>query len=262
MALSTSDPSTSTILEQPPGSTERASPVSAMVWVAFVVVVLLLLDVVDLVWIGVIAPAAAAALVGLQWRRPPCGVRWVRADVDRRDLTAVGTFYVAVVALFAIAFEGFGTDRVAGLFLSFAAGLIVGVVGPVVYMVWRRGRSLTDLGIGGHRLRETLALGVVLAGIQFAMTLWGYDLPEPVDWVPLLVMSLASRPCSSGASSRVAWKPASGPHRPWPPPRRCMRCTTWATAWAPPRWASCSASASSTPSPTDWSRASSSCGPS
>ena len=30
----------------------------------------------------------------------------------------------------------------------------------------------------------------MLAGVQFAMTLWGYELPEPVDWVPLLVMSL------------------------------------------------------------------------
>ena len=161
-----------------------------MVWVGFVVIVLLLLDVVDLVWIGVIAPVAAAGLVAVQWRSPPAGVRWIRHDVDRRDLRAVGVLYVAVVALFAVAFEGFGTDRVAGLFLSFGAGLLVGVVGPVVYMVWRRGRSLTDLGISGHRLRETIGLGLVLAGIQFAMTLWGYDLPEPVDWVPLLVMSI------------------------------------------------------------------------
>lgn len=161
-----------------------------MAWVVYVVAVLLLLDVVDLVWIGVIAPVAAAGLVALQWRKPPPGVRWVRQDVDRSDLVAVCVFYVVVVGLFAVAFEGFGTDREAGLFLSFAAGLLVGVVGPIVYMLWGRGRSLTDLGIGGHRLRETIGLGLVLAGIQFAMTLWGYDLPEPVDWVPLLVMSM------------------------------------------------------------------------
>jgi uncharacterized protein len=169
--------------------TSRGS-LRAMAWVGFVVVVLLLLDVVDLVWIGVIAPVAAGGIVAVQWRRPPTGVRWFRDDVDLRDLRAVGVMYVAVVALFAVAFEGFGTDRVAGLFLSFAAGLLVGVIGPVVYTVWRRGRSLADLGIGGHRLRETIGLGLVLAGIQFAMTLWGYELPEPVDWVPLLVMSI------------------------------------------------------------------------
>jgi membrane protease YdiL (CAAX protease family) len=98
--------------------------------------------------------------------------------------------YVVVVGLFAVAFRGFGADRPAGLFLTFAAGLLLGVVGPVIYMVWFRRRSLADLGIGGHRLRETALLGLALTGIQFTMTLWGYDLPEPVDWVPLLVMSL------------------------------------------------------------------------
>jgi membrane protease YdiL (CAAX protease family) len=169
---------------------DRRSPDPGVVWVAYVVGVLLLLDVVGLVWVGVIAPVAAATLVVLQWRRPPGAVRWVERDVDRTDLVAIGVFYVLAVGLFAIAFRGFGTDREAGLFVSFAAGLLVGVIGPVVYMVWRRGRSLSDLGIGSHRLGETLALGSVLAGIQFAMTLWGYDLPDPVDWVPLLVMSL------------------------------------------------------------------------
>jgi hypothetical protein len=53
-----------------------------------------------------------------------------------------------------------------------------------------RGRALADLGLSLHRLRGTLAIGAVLAAIQFAMTLWGYDLPAPVDWVPLLVMSV------------------------------------------------------------------------
>jgi membrane protease YdiL (CAAX protease family) len=155
-----------------------------------VVATMLLLDVVSLVWIGVIAPTAAVIVAVLQRDRPPEGVRWFRARTDRRDMAAIAGSYVVVVGLFRLAFDGFGTDRVAGLFLSFAAGLLAGVAGPVVYMVWRRGRSLRDLGIGGHRLRPTITLGLLLAGIQFAMTLWGYDLPEPVDWVPLLVMSL------------------------------------------------------------------------
>jgi membrane protease YdiL (CAAX protease family) len=47
---------------------------------------------------------------------------------------------------------------------------------------------LSALGLALDRWRSTVAIGVVLAGVQFAMTLWGYDLPEPVDWV--LVMSL------------------------------------------------------------------------
>lgn len=183
---STGEATASTTLRKRPSLSRSRS----MPWVGFVVAVLLLLDVVELVWIGVIAPVAAAGLVAVQRRHPPDGDRWIRDEVDRRDLTAVAVSYVVVVALFAVAFRGFGADRPAGLFLSFAAGLLVGVVGPVVYTVWSRGRSLADLGIGGHRLRETVVLGLVLAGIQFAMTLWGYDLPEPVDWVPLLVMSL------------------------------------------------------------------------
>jgi hypothetical protein len=31
---------------------------------------------------------------------------------------------------------------------------------------------------------------LVFAGVQFSLTLWGYDLPEPEDWVPLLGMAL------------------------------------------------------------------------
>jgi membrane protease YdiL (CAAX protease family) len=174
--------------DRPGGARERS--LRWMPWVVLVVGTMLLFDVVSLVWVGVIAPTAAVVLAVLQRDRPPEGVRWFRSEVDRRDVVAVAVFYLVVVGLFRLAFEGFGTDRVAGLFLSFAAGLLIGVAGPVIYMVWHRGRSLRDLGIGGHHLRPAIALGLLLAGIQFAMTLWGYDLPEPVDWAPLLVMSL------------------------------------------------------------------------
>ena len=34
------------------------------------------------------------------------------------------------------------------------------------------------------------AFMVLFAAVQFSMTLWGYDLPRPIDWVPLLLMSL------------------------------------------------------------------------
>ena len=165
-------------------------PSRVLPWVLVPVAGLLAMDVLDLVWVGVLVPAAALALALLQWRRPPTGVVWVARRADRRDVVAVAVFYVAVVALFRLAFTGFGTGRVAGLFLSFAAGLIVGVVGPIVYTVWFRHRSLRDLGLSRSGLGPTVALGLVLAGVQFTITLWGYRLPAPVDWVPLLVMSL------------------------------------------------------------------------
>jgi uncharacterized protein len=96
----------------------------------------------------------------------------------------------AVVGLLRLAFTGFGTAHLVGLFLSYATALLLGVAGATVYTVWVRRRPLRTLGIGAHNLRSTLALGVVLAGIQFATTLWGLQLPAPVEWVPLLVMAL------------------------------------------------------------------------
>jgi hypothetical protein len=75
-------------------------------------------------------------------------------------------------------------------FLTFAAGLLLGVGGPVVYQAWIRGGPLQDLGIGARRWRSTVVLGLLFAGVQFSITLWGYHLPRPVDWIPLLTMAL------------------------------------------------------------------------
>jgi membrane protease YdiL (CAAX protease family) len=89
-----------------------------------------------------------------------------------------------------LAFQVFTVDRTLGLFLCYAAGLILGVVGPVVYTVWMRGRPLADLGLTRRNWREAVGLGLVLGAIQYFLTLYGYRLPAPVDWVPLLTMSL------------------------------------------------------------------------
>jgi membrane protease YdiL (CAAX protease family) len=101
----------------------------------------------------------------------------------------VAVLYLAVVALFRLAFTVFTATNVLGLFLCFGAGLVLGVAAPVFYTVGR-GRSLSDLGLWLGNWQEAVVLGLVLAAIQFAITLWGYALPAPVDWVPLLVMSL------------------------------------------------------------------------
>ena len=102
----------------------------------------------------------------------------------------VAALYVAVVAAFRLAFGLFHADNVLGLFLSFAAGMLLGVVGPVVYQVWVRGRDLQSLGIGLHQWRATVAMGLVLAAVQFAVTMVGYSMPDAEQWVPLLGMSL------------------------------------------------------------------------
>jgi uncharacterized protein len=138
-------------------------------------------------WYGLLVPVAALVLAVVldrhAWARP--GV------VDHEDLGVVVTLYVAVVALFVLAFRVFTQDNVLGLFLCFGAGMLLGVAGPVYYTVWRRGRPLADLGLSRQHWREAAALGILFAAVQFALTLWGYHLPAPVDWVPLLVLSLA-----------------------------------------------------------------------
>jgi hypothetical protein len=62
--------------------------------------------------------------------------------------------------------------------------LLRGVVGPVVYTTWIRRRPQAELGLRRDNLGHAVILGLVLAAVQFMLTLWGYDLPRPVDWVP------------------------------------------------------------------------------
>jgi uncharacterized protein len=131
-----------------------------------------------------VAALAVAVLVPGALPRPPSSC------VDWADLAVVGGLYAAVVALFLIAFQVFTPAAAAGLFLCFAGGMLLGVAGPICYTVWRRGRPLAELGLCRDRLSEALALGLAVAGVQFALTLWGYDLPAPVDWVPLVFLAL------------------------------------------------------------------------
>jgi membrane protease YdiL (CAAX protease family) len=162
------------------------SPSHRTVWVVFLVAALLFLDAGTGNWYGLIVPAAALALALLLRHhdaRPP--------TVDRQDLAVSAGLYAAVVALFFLAFRVFTQGNVLGLFLCFGDGMLLGVAGPVYYTVWRRGRPLSDLGLTRRQLPAAAGLGLLLAAVQFALTLWGYPLPAPVDWVPLAFLALA-----------------------------------------------------------------------
>lgn len=177
----------------------RAAPDSAagaesprwlpVIWIVFVIAALLMLPVLPLTVWGVVVPAVAVGLLAVT-ARAAGGMSWLHRHVDVADLTVLAALYLAVVGMFRLAFTVFTTANVAGLFLAFAGGLLLGVGGPVVYSTWIRHRPLSSLGLGTHALRPTLALALVFGGIQFAIMFWGYSLPAPVDWVPLLVMSL------------------------------------------------------------------------
>ena len=155
-------------------------------WAGWVVLVLCTLPFVGGWAYFAVVAVSALILVGVPAARPQLS----GAGMDRSVLGVIGALYVAVVLLMRLAFVGFGVDQTLGLFLSFGAALLLGTVGPVVHAVRQQRRSLRSLGLRTDNLRVTLAMGLLFAAVQFALTLWGYDLPEPVDWVPLLVMAL------------------------------------------------------------------------
>jgi membrane protease YdiL (CAAX protease family) len=171
---------------------DRAQIGLAVLWAAFVVGALLLMDVLrgPLYGLAVLGSGGALVVASATIPRFRSSFAWFRRRADRRDLLAVAGLYVAVVGLLWLAFRVFTTDNMLWFFLAYAAGLLLGVGGPVVYRVAIRGGSLADLGIGARRWRSTVALALLFAGVQFSITLWGYDLPRPVDWIPLLTMAL------------------------------------------------------------------------
>lgn len=138
----------------------------------------------DLTVYGLVIPVSALLLSALTGHTV-----WRRRTIDGLDLGVIAALYIAVVVLFRVAFTVFTAANVLGLFLCFGAGLVLGVAVPVFYTV-RRGRPLSDLGLGLGNWKPAVLLGLVLTSIQFAITLLGYTLTAPVDWVPLLVMSL------------------------------------------------------------------------
>lgn len=160
-------------------------------WVAWCCAAVLALPVLDAPWFGPVGYSTAVALSALLVGAVTNTLQRDRHRVDARDLVTIAVLYVVVVALFVLAFRVFTTGNVLGLFLCFAAGMLVGVVGPMVYTVWMRGRSLSTLGLGRTHWRSAIGLGVLLGVLQFTVTFVGRTLPaDPEDWVPLLVMSL------------------------------------------------------------------------
>lgn len=155
-----------------------------LMWCLWLVTAMVLLALLDLTIYGLVVPVSALLLALVSGPSA-----WRKQGIDRLDLAAVAVLYIAVVALFRVAFTVFTVANTLGLFLCFGAGLLLGVAGPVFYTV-SRGRPLSDLGLWLGNWKPAVALGLVLASLQFAITLLGYPLPEPVGWVPLLVMSL------------------------------------------------------------------------
>lgn len=155
-------------------------------WSAWVVAALLLLAVLGGWLYAIVVAGSALCLAAVPGAVPRVGTR-----TDRSELLVIALMYVAVVGLMRLAFTVFTTANVTGLFLAFAAALLVGTAGPVIYLVWFRHGSLRELGLRADNWRSTAVLALLFAGVQFALTLWGVSLPANAEnWVPLLVMAL------------------------------------------------------------------------
>jgi len=173
--------------------TRQATVGLAALWAGFVVLALLALQFGNPILYGIGVPLVGLALAVVCARIglfKAVAIRWLSWNIDKADLAVVAALYIAVVGLFKLAFAGFGTTNTLPFFLAFAAALLLGSVGPIVYFVWIRHRSLAALGIGRHNLRSTILLALIFGIAQFAVTLWTVKLPEPVNWVPLLAMAL------------------------------------------------------------------------
>jgi membrane protease YdiL (CAAX protease family) len=171
------------------GSAGSGPRTATLWWTGWLVLGLLLLPWVEGPWY-LAAVVGSAVVVALAPGAVPRRASVPGRSRDAGDLVVIGALYVAVVGLDSAAFLGFTTDRVAGLFLCFGTALVLGVAGPVVYTVGVRHRPFSDLGVRRDNLRSAAGFALLFATVQFGLTLWGYDLPAAVDWVPLLVMAL------------------------------------------------------------------------
>jgi hypothetical protein len=108
-----------------------------------VVLALLLLEVFA-GWVYALVVSVEMLSVGLILRLISRESRLFWWRPDRKDLIAIALLYLAVVGANRLAFVGFTTDNMVGLFLSYAVVglLLLGVIGPVVYTVWWRSRPL------------------------------------------------------------------------------------------------------------------------
>jgi hypothetical protein len=159
---------------------------------AFVIAGLLLLDVVPAgsYLVVIVGVGSAAAVIGSTIARGRQGPAWLRNGADLPDLAVIIGLYVTVVAALWLAFGVFTESNTLGLFLSFGFALVLGVLGPLYYTVWLRGRPLASLGLSVGQWRSTAILAVLFAGVQFTLTLARLDYPALESWLPLLAMAV------------------------------------------------------------------------
>lgn len=108
------------------------------------------------------------------------------------DLAAVGVSWLLVVGALSIATFVVTPQRGVGYFLVYAllGATVFGVALPVWWMVWRRRRTVADLGVSARNLGLSLALQAVFAAVLYSATLSRVQLPAAEALLPLVALSL------------------------------------------------------------------------
>lgn len=109
------------------------------------------------------------------------------------DLWMVGFTWLFVVASLAAATFIATPSKGGSYFILYAlvGATFFGVGVPVWWMVWRRGRSVADLGVTKRLLGLSLLLQVVFAAIQYVFTLSRAEIPPMSALLPLVALALA-----------------------------------------------------------------------
>jgi len=107
------------------------------------------------------------------------------------DLAAVAVSWCLVVGALATATFVITPERGAGYFLVYA---VVGAAGfgvalPTWWIVWRRGRTIADLGVTAKRLGPSLALQALFSAILYSVTLARVSLPDTASVLPLVALA-------------------------------------------------------------------------
>lgn len=108
------------------------------------------------------------------------------------DLWVVGLSWLLVVASLAAATFIATPARGGTYFILYAlvGATLFGVGLPVWWMVWRRGRSVADLGVTGRLLGLSLLLQLAFAAVQYYFTLSRAEIPEMSALWPLVALAL------------------------------------------------------------------------
>lgn len=109
-----------------------------------------------------------------------------------RDLWALAISWVLVTGSLATATYVVSPANGGGYFIVYAilTAFLFGVGFPTWWMVWHRKRSIADLGVTTRYLGIGIVIQLILAAVQYVLTLGRSGVPEASTLLPLVALAL------------------------------------------------------------------------